>query len=134
MKTLFWILLIAFVGLVGYVVYNFVQHQKTQVHPTTIPFEVGADSVAAYEQRVADLESRAAQLSKRMAAVGSLDRPEVKARLDEFERQVRDLKQAIALWRVARGGDAPDATYRQCILLYGKASGVCDAMAPDTLK
>jgi hypothetical protein len=68
-----------------------------------------------------------------MAAIGSLDRADVKARLAEFERQIRELKRAIAQWRVARGGDAPDAAYRQCIFAYGKAQGICAALAADTL-
>jgi hypothetical protein len=68
-----------------------------------------------------------------MVAVGTAKRREVRARLAEFESQISDLKHAIAQWRLARGGDAPNEAYRQCLLLYGKARGVCEALAPDTL-
>jgi len=133
MKVLFWIVLVAFLVLIGYVVRDLVLHPKTQARPAALAFEVSAESAATYEQRAADLESRVAQLAKRMAAIGSLDRPEVKARLGQFERQIRELKVAIAQWRLARGGDAPDAAYRQCLLAYGMAQGICAALAPDTL-
>ncbi len=133
MKTWFWIVLVAFLLLAGYVVVDLVQHPRIPVQPATVAFDVGADSVAAYEQRVAELQVRADSLQKRMKATGNAERREVRARLDEFERQISDLKHAIAQWRVARGGDAPDAAYRQCILLYGKAQGICAALATDTL-
>jgi hypothetical protein len=133
MKTRFWIALVAFLLLAGYVVWDLMQRPRTQARPSAVPFEVSAESATGYERRVADLEARVARLRERMAAIGSIDRPEVKARLAQFERYVSDLKHAIAQWRVVRGGDAPDEAHRQCVLLYGKASGVCEALAPDTL-
>ena len=133
MKVLFWIVLVAFLLLAGYVVRDLVLHPKTQARPAAIAFEVPAESAVTYERRAADLESRVGQLRERMAAIGSLDRPEVKARLEQFERQIRELRYAVAQWRIARGGDAPDAAYRQCILAYGKAQGICGALATDTL-
>jgi hypothetical protein len=66
-------------------------------------------------------------------AAGSAERRDVKARIAESERLILELQRAIEQWRVARGGDAPDAAYRQCILLYGRATGACDALALDTM-
>jgi len=94
---------------------------------------VSAESAAAYEKRVVELVARVELLKKRMVAAGTAERREVKARLAEFENQISDLKHAIAQWRLARGGDAPNEAYHQCLLLYGKARGVCDALGPDTL-
>jgi hypothetical protein len=133
MKIWFWIVLVAFVLLAGYVAVGQVQRPRTKTVPPSIPYEVSAESVAVYEQRVAELQARADSLKRRMEVVGSAERRDVKARLAEFESQLSDLKRAIAQWKIARGGDAPDAAYRQCILLYGRARGACELLASDTL-
>lgn len=133
MKTLFWIVLAAFLLLAGCVVWGVLTQKKARAETSAIPSEVSADSIVAYEQRTAELQTRVEDLRRRMQAAGTSERREVKARLAEFEQQLRELKRAIDQWRVARGGDAPDAAYRQCILLYGQARGACNALAPDTL-
>ncbi len=132
MKPLFWVVLIAVAVLTGYLVWGRA-HAKSQPGRPPVAFEVGAESVAAYGQRVAELEARVAALKKRLEAAGKAERREVKARLAEFEHQMSELKRAIAQWQVARGGDAPNEAYHQCLLIYGRARGVCDALAPDTL-
>lgn len=133
MKTWSWALLVAFVLLVGYAVLGLVQRPRTQAQPPVVPFEVGAESIAAYEQRAVELRVKADSLKLRMAAAGTAERRDVKARVAEVERLISELQRAIAQWRIARGGDAPDAAYRQCILLYGRARGACEMLAPDTL-
>ncbi len=133
MKTWFWIVLVAFVALAVYVVWNSVLHVHGRVRSSSPTFEVGADSALAYQRRVADLEKRASDLRQRMEAIGSIGRSDVQARLAAFDSQIAELKQAIDKWQITRGGDAPDAGYRQCILLYGSARGICDALAADTL-
>jgi len=134
MKTLFWIVLVAFLVLAGYVVRDLVLRPKTPAQPATVAFEVSAESAAAYEQRMADLQAKVDSLKKGMEAAGTAERRDVKARLAEFELQIRELKRAIAQWQIARDGDAPDEAYRQCIYLYGRARGICDALAADTLR
>jgi len=133
MKTWSWIVLVAFLVLAGYVVWSSGLRPKKQPNSPAVAFEISAESAAVYERRVAELESRVDNLKKRMVVVGTSERRDVKARLAEFERQIADLKHAIAQWRIARGGDAPDAAYRQCVLLYGQARGACEMLAPDTL-
>jgi hypothetical protein len=133
MRTWFWIVLVAFLLLAGYVVVDLVQRPWPKAQPSAVPFEVSAESVAVYEQRAAELQARADSLKKRMEEVGTAERRDVKARVAEFERLVSELQLAIAKWRIARGGDAPDAAYRQCIFLYGRARGACDVLAPDTM-
>jgi len=133
MKTWFWIVLVAFLILAGYVVLDSVQRSRRPAQPSALPFEVSAESVAVYEQRAAELQATADSLKKRLQAVGTAERRDVKARVAEVERLISELRRAIAQWRIARGGDAPGAAYRQCILLYGRARGACDVLAPDTL-
>jgi cytoskeletal protein RodZ len=133
MKTLVWILFVAVIALAGYVVWGLAKQPKKQTTPAPAAFEVSAESAAAYEQRVAELVARVELLKKRMVAAGTAERRAVKVRLAEFEREISDLKHAIAQWRLASGGDSPNEAYRQCLLLYGKARGVCDALGPDTL-
>jgi tryptophan-rich sensory protein len=57
MKTWFWIVLVAFLLLAGYVVWNSGQRPKKQAQPPVVAFEVSAESTAAYEQSVAELEA-----------------------------------------------------------------------------
>ncbi len=69
MKTWFWIVLVAFLLLAGYVVLDLVQRPRTRAQPSEeLPFEVSAESVAVYEQRAAELQARADSLKKRMEA------------------------------------------------------------------
>lgn len=133
MKTWFWIVLIAFVLLAGYVVLDLGKHPRTKAQPSAVPFEVSAESVAVYEQRAAGLRASADSLKQRMKEVGTAERRDVKARVAETERLISELNRAIAQWRIARGGDAPDAAYRQCVLLYGQARGACQVLASDTM-
>jgi hypothetical protein len=133
MKTWFWIVLVAFLLLAGYVILGLVQRPRTQAQPAAVPFEVGAESIAAYEQRAVELRATADSLKLRMVAAGTAERRDVKVRVAEVERLISELQRAIAQWRIARGGDAPDAAYRQCVLLYGRAKGACGMLAPDTL-
>jgi len=133
MKTWFWIVLVAFLVLAGYVVWDLTTHPKKQANPATVAFEVSAESVAVYGQRAAELRAVADSLKQRMAAVGTAERRDVKARVAEVERSISELQRAIAQWRIARGGDAPDAAYRQCVLLYGQARGACQVLASDTI-
>lgn len=133
MKIWFWIVLVAFLVVVGYVLLDSVRRSRTRPQSTAVPFEVGAESVAVYEQRMTELRAWADSLKERMKAAGTAERRDVKARVAEAERLISELQRAIEQWRVARGGDAPDAAYRQCILLYGRARGACDALASDTM-
>ena len=133
MKTWFWIVLAAFVILAVYVILDSAQRPRREAGSTVVPFEVSAESIAVYEQRVSELRARVDRLKERARAAGSLDRRDVSARIAESERLISELQHAIEQWRVARGGDAPDAAYRNCILLYGRASGACDVLATDTM-
>lgn len=133
MKTWFWVVLVAFLLLAGYLVVDLVQRPRPQAQPAAVAFEVSAESVSAYEQRAAGLRATADSLKQRLEAAGTDERRDVQIRIAEVERLISELQRAIAQWRIARGGDAPDAAYRQCVLLYGQARGACQVLAADTV-
>ncbi len=128
MKAIFWLLLLIFVGLLGWLSYDFIVNRRAQAD--VVRFDSHPDSIAAYQQRLAELEARAESLRQRFNATNILRRPAVNARLMQLEEDIAALRRAIEAWEAAsRSTDL----YRQCILMYGKASGVCDALALDTL-
>jgi cytochrome c-type biogenesis protein CcmH/NrfG len=133
MKTWSWIVLAVFLVIAGFVVWNSGLRPKKPAQVETTALNVSADSVAAFEQRVAELEASVDDLTVRLAKAGTAERREVKARLAEARDRISELKHAIDQWRVASGGDAPDAAYRQCVLLYGQARGACQVLAADTI-
>lgn len=118
--------------LVGYLVVKSAVHQRSPVS-VSVPVDVGADSIAAYRQRVADLKGLAGRLRARLTVAGREARPAVKERLQMVDEQIHALEQAIGHWEVVINPDERAGAYRQCILFYGKASGACDALASDTL-
>ena len=134
MKKVPWLLGLVVLGLIAYLLYHFATHRGTQARQVVVSADVGPDSIAAYERRVEELQARADEFRARMKAAGSLTRPEVQARLLGFEQQMKELRQAVREWRAGQNVTTSNEAYRQCILLYGRASGVCDAMAPDTMR
>jgi hypothetical protein len=58
----------------------------------------------------------------------------VQLRIAALQRELAGLRRAVDEWRATRTGTGGPAAFRQCVLLYGKASGVCDALALDTLR
>lgn len=132
MKIAFWILLLVLVGLVGYLTYSFIRQRRTQVD--FVDYEVSRDSVESYQRRVVELEARAESLRVRLEDAHLVERPSVRARLSALNREIAALKHAVEQWQTSRsGGTGSSNVYRQCVLLYGRASGVCDALSLDTL-
>ncbi|MBM3322559.1 hypothetical protein FJY69_03680 [candidate division WOR-3 bacterium] len=132
MKTLAWILGILASVLLIYVVYSLVAPGRRRAD-SVASVEVSADSIRAYMDRAEELGIRADSLRARLTELRLVDRPSVQFRIAALERELAGLRQAIDEWRVARTGVGGPAAFRQCVLLYGKASGVCDALALDTL-
>ncbi len=133
MKALTWVLGIIALALLAYVVYNLVAPGYRRAD-SVAAVEVSADSIQAYIERAQELEARADSLRARLAELRLVERPAVQLRITTLERELASLRQAIDEWRMARTGIGGPAAFRQCILLYGKASGVCDALALDTLR
>ena len=132
MRTLVFVLAAIVFVLVGYLVVKSAVNRKTPA-PVAVSADVGSDSIAAYRQRVVDLKGHADRLRARLTVAGRADKAAVKARLQMVDEQIQALEQAIGRWEVVINPDEKAGAYRQCILYYGKASGVCDALAPDTL-
>jgi Flp pilus assembly protein CpaB len=134
MKVLFWVVLVAFVGVLGYVAYDVVFRRTPRARPVQVSSDVGPESIQAYRERVEQLRMKAEDMKRRMQAAGTLDRPDVTERLLRFEQEAGQLELAIRRWGSSLDRAGKNEAYRQCIMLYGRASGVCDALAPDTLK
>ncbi|MGQ9708328.1 MAG: hypothetical protein ACUVUR_05580 [bacterium] len=131
MKGMFWFLLFILAILFGYLIFNFVYHRSQQAG--IVVFEVGADTIKAYEQRIAELENTAKRIRSRIAMAPVNERWRLERQLAVLDEEIRDLKVAVEQWRNARTKRSAADIYRQCILLYGKASGVCELLVEDTL-
>ena len=95
------------------------------------PYEVTADSIASYERRADSLEGVVHVLEMDYDAVGLLKKPSARLRLDRLREQVEALRAAIERWRSARTSHGQNKAYRECILLYGKATGTCEVLGTD---
>ncbi len=131
MKAVFWFLLLIVAVLTGAIIFNFTRERAKQ--SGLVIFELSADSIRAYEKRVAELESKAELLRERMNRVGAIERTQLQRQLMKLSATISELKKVIEHWRVTHQPAVANNLYRQCILLYGKASGVCDLLLEDTI-
>jgi hypothetical protein len=92
-----------------------------------------SDSIAAYEQRIGDLEARADSLKAAVARHGALAQVTVRRRIAQVEQQLAALKEAVRIWRAAHDQYGVGQAYRECLLLYGGAQSACQALSYDTL-
>jgi len=130
-KTLFWLLALVLTGLFGYLLHNFIEHRKTQVE--ILDPNVGLQEINAYQARADSLRVRADSVRQRLDRAGLLSRRSVKAHLALLEDEIIALDRTIEVWRKSKKVRSEVDLHRQCVLLYGKASGLCDALASDTL-
>ena len=131
MKGLYTVLIILGAVLLGYLIFNFTRARRQQVD--FVGFEVSAESVKAYEQRIAELNQQAEAIRRRIARAPLNERLRWERKLAVLTAQIRDLQVAVEQWRQARTKTGAAGIYRQCILLYGKAAGVCELLLSDTL-
>lgn len=131
MKAIFWLLLFVVALLTATLVLRFAVERGRQARP--IPYEVSADSIATYQERLAQLKDHLNRLQDKARQSEPWERLRLERRLQLLSAKIRDLEVAVAQWRAARSPNAAGNLYRNCILLYGQASGVCDALAADTL-
>jgi hypothetical protein len=130
-KTISWILGFIALALIGYLLYHFFEDRRRS--PDAVYYEVNADSVQAFRDRAGELRRQSKALKARLEELKLWERPAVQARIEELDRQVDGLDQAVERWEMARRTRSEKDLYRQCVLLYGQASGMCDALAMDTL-
>lgn len=131
MKTVFWLLMLVFFGLLGYLLNEFIQGRRSQVE--FLNYEVSADSIAVFQARADSLRVQADGLRERLERTGRLTRASVRARLELLEDEIISLERTVEMWRKSRPARAGRDAYRQCVLLYGEASAACQALAQDTL-
>jgi len=131
MKAMFWFLLFIVALIFGYLIFNFVYQRTKQAG--FVVFEVSAESIRAYEDLVRTLEKNAEEIRKRLDSSPLNQRLTLERRLAVLEGKIRDLKVAIEQWRQTKAPRSAADLYRQCILLYGKAAGVCELLIVDTL-
>lgn len=131
MKAVFWFAVLLLAILAGYLIRGFIRERRQQAAP--VAFEVSAESIAAYQARIVELEDRVARIRTRLPLSLPGERAGYGRLITELEEEIRDLKVAVEQWRSARGVKATADLYQKCILLYGRASGVCDALAAETL-
>jgi hypothetical protein len=115
----------------GYFLYHLAAERRQQAAPaaTVVP----ADSIAAYQARLVQLKGAAARLRVRLAAADQRERGRLERTLGLLESEISELSAAVEQWRSASGAPAQANLYQRCVLMYGRASGVCDALAEDTL-
>lgn len=131
MKTLGWILGAVALALIAYLLYGFFQDRRKS--PDAVYYEVTTDSVLAYRERAAEIRAQSKLLKARIEELKLWERPGVQARIEELDRQVAGLELAVERWEAGRRTRSEKDLYRQCILLYGEASGACKSLAFDTL-
>uniref|UniRef100_A0A7C4C9X1 Uncharacterized protein n=1 Tax=candidate division WOR-3 bacterium TaxID=2052148 RepID=A0A7C4C9X1_UNCW3 len=131
MKALFWSAVLVLVLLAGYLIRGFVLERRRQAAP--VSFEVSAESIAVYQSRIEEMLSRIARIRTRLPLAQPGERVGYTRLIAELEEEIRDLRVAVEQWRSARGAKPTADLYQKCILLYGRASGVCDAIAAETL-
>lgn len=116
---------ILIVLIVGFAVTIFLIVRNSPKSVDYIASEVGTDSIAAYEQRAEELEVEADSLAEALERVGLLQQPFVRTQLGRVEHEVQALRVAVEKWKSARTTSAQGQAYRECVLLYGRASGAC---------
>lgn len=126
MNTLFRLLFALFVALSAVLVYIVVRQNRERVD--YLPSEVGGETVEAYADRADSLERVAEVLELDISALGLLEQPAARRQLARLRAEIAALRTAVERYRVARTPAAQDQSYRECVLLYGRASGICDAL------
>jgi hypothetical protein len=131
MKTLYWLLALALVGMLGYMLHGFVAGRRYQVE--FLNYEVGRDSIAGFEARVDTLKATADSLRAKLESAGFLRRAAVRSHLAMLEDEIISLERTVEMWRKSLPSKGGRDLYRQAVLLYGRASAASQALAHDTL-
>jgi len=126
MKTLGWIVTLCAAALLGYLIYYVALGRRQQA--VAVAYEVSADSIKVYQDLIAGLESRAAQFREKYKDASAVRKRVIDRQVDLLDQRIRDLKTAVEQWKSARDKLSGSDLYTKCVLLYGRASGVCDAL------
>ncbi|MFO7675723.1 MAG: hypothetical protein R6X12_05370 [bacterium] len=130
MSGLYKLLLVAFILLSAGLLYIVVRQSRDRAD--LLPFEVSEDSVAAYARRADSLGRVAEILEADLDALGLLEQPRARLQLARLRAEIASLRTAVERWQVARTSHDKDLAYRECVLLYGRVSGMCEVLrTPD---
>jgi len=94
--------------------------------------DVSEVSIASYAARADSLAVVAESLDERFDRAGILARPAVGLRLSRLSEEIEGLRQAIERWHSAQDAFGRNQAYRECILIYGRASGMCEGLNAET--
>jgi len=126
MTGLYRLLVVALVLLSGTLVYIIVR--QTRPRPMLFSSAVSEDSTLSYAARAESLDAIADSLDASYRHTGIIARPGVAYRLGRLNEEIDGLRFAVERWRAAQDVYDRNQSWRECILIYGRASGVCDAL------
>lgn len=118
-------LVVVGIGLIGYLLL------RGRESGDRLP-EIGAESVAVYRTRAESLATEADSLERALLGSGLTEQPGLRRHLGRLREEIAELRRAVGEWEAARQQERRNAAYRECILIYGRASGVCDALKSET--
>jgi hypothetical protein len=119
-------LVVLLVLLSAFLVYTIVRRSTSR--PMLFASDVSEDSIMVYADRADSLSSAVDSLSAQLGRAGLLKRPGMSLRLTRLGEEIDGLRQAIARWNEAQHGYDRDQAYHECILIYGRASGICEGL------
>lgn len=126
MRGLVRLLTILLIVVFGFLLYVLVASWRSRT--PYVASEVSADSISVYQNRADSLELIADSLRSRLDQAGLLQQPRIQLQLDRLDEEIRSLRVAITKWETAHKTAGAGAAYRECILLYGRASGACQVL------
>lgn len=130
MRIVGWLVGIVALVTIGWLIRDFLIRGRSRPRSSLI---APAESLAAFRERAGALRQQSRLLRARLSQSKLWERPAIQARIVELDRQITELDSAIVRWQAALGAKEGPDIYRQCVELYGTASGFCRALALDTL-
>jgi len=124
--TLYRVLVVALVLLSAFLVYTIVR--RSAPRPMLFSSDVGKDTIDAYARRADSLAAVAESLNVEFSRTGIINRPGLSLRMVRLGEEIDGLRQAVERWEQSQQSFDRDRAYRECILIYGRASGICEGL------
>jgi hypothetical protein len=123
-------LVVLLVLLSAFLVYTIVRRSASR--PMLFASDVSEDSIMVYAGRADSLSAVAESLKAEFNRIGIINRPGLSLRMTRLGEEISGLRQAIARWNEAQHGYDREQAYHECILIYGRASGICEGLKIET--
>ncbi len=130
MTKLYRALVILLVLLSGFLVYTIVR--RAAPRPVLYASDVSAESVGVYERHADSLDLVSDSLRAQFDRSGLIKQPGIALRLQRLDEEITGLRQAVERWHVAQQGYDRNQAYYDCVLMYGRASGICEGLKVET--